>query len=167
MRRWPSTEVSYSGLCPPCTGSVAGGIRAQGYFLGAEPPRAKPRGSHPNPTSYAGHLGRHQLRRKQSGYQKIWYLRQKYSRSPHLSIEQNNRTRWTYLFRVIILTIWCLCYLATALFAVLIPRDQFILGPNQIICIVVIVFFFFFKHRALNFDLFMRLCLSLSLKYFC
>ena len=34
MRRWPSTEVSYSGLCAPCTGSVAGGIRAQGYFLG-------------------------------------------------------------------------------------------------------------------------------------
>ena len=34
MRRSPSTGVSYSGLCAPCTGSVAGGIRARGYFLG-------------------------------------------------------------------------------------------------------------------------------------
>ena len=34
MRRRPSTGVCYSGLWAPCAGSVAGGIRARGYFLG-------------------------------------------------------------------------------------------------------------------------------------
>lgn len=68
MRRRPGTGVSYSGLCAPCTGSVAGGIRPWGCFLGGG---TATRESHPNSASYAGHLGRYQLIRKRSGNQKI------------------------------------------------------------------------------------------------
>lgn len=71
MRRGPSTGVSYFGLCAPCTGSVAGGIRARGYFLGGGTATREAARVPPNPASYAGYLGCYQLRRKQSGYQKI------------------------------------------------------------------------------------------------